>query len=366
MKQSLFGHLAFGFSQSPENLATEALCYILDRSETAKKAFVRFISQADTTLSSNLKFETQIHTSSNSSDISKEESNNSGAFRPDFAGKDNTNKYVVIGETKFWAGLTDNQPVTYLKNFPESSVLIFIAPSKRLSLLWPELIRRCKESGLDYQQTTTVNDEFRFTTIGSYPTLAITSWRKIINAMQHAVEADSDTGTLSDILQLQGLCDRMDETAFLPIQSEELTSDIGRRILQYCDLVDEITETLVNSGVASTKGLQKASWSGVTLRSMVIHNYGCQLQFNSEFWVKYGRTPIWFNVKKTGTGKYWSFAQEVKAGLIKFEMEEPPRLIQDGDSLLVPLFIPTSAEKTEVMKSLLKQIQEVIDILATL
>jgi len=366
MKQSLFGHLAFGFSQSPENLATEALCYILNRSETAKKAFIRFMSQANTTLPSNLKFETQIHASSNSSDISKEKSNNSGTFRPDFAGKDDANKYVVIGETKFRAGLTDNQPVSYLKNFLESSVLVFIAPSKRLSLLWSELIRRCKESGLDYQQTTTVDDEFRYTTIGTFPTLALTSWRKTINAMQHAVEAEGDAGTLADILQLQGLCDRMDETAFLPIQSEELTSDIGKRILQYCELVDEITETLVNSGVASTKGLQKTSSSGTTGRYMRIHNHGCFLQFNSRLWSRYGATPIWFQIQKAGTGKSWSFASEAKAKLIKLELEEPSRLIQDGNLLYVPLFIPTGAEKNEVIKSLLKQIQEVIDILATL
>ena len=365
MKQSLFGHLAFGFSQSPENLATEALCYILNRSETAKSAFVRFISQADTTLPSNLKFETQIHTSGNSSDIPKEESNNSGAFRPDFAGKDNTNKYVVIGETKFWAGLTDNQPVTYLKKFPESSVLIFIAPSRRLPLLWLELIRRCKEAGLEHQQTIIVDDEFKVATIDTCPTLALTSWRWVINAMQHAVEAEGDTGTLSDILQLRGLCDRMDETAFLPIQSEELTSDIGKRILQYCDLVDEITETLVNSGVASTKGLQKTSWSGSTGRYMVIHNHGCLLQFNSYLWSSYGATPIWFQIKKVGTGKSWIFASEAKAKLIKLELEEPSRLIQDGDVLYVPLFIPTGVEKSDILKSLLKQMQEVIDILAT-
>ena len=365
MKNSLFGHLVFGFSSSPENLATEAFCFILNRSEIANKAFVRFISQTNAALPSNLKFETQIHISGNSSGVPEEESNTLGDFRPDFAGKDNSNKHVVIGEVKFWAGLTDNQPVTYLKRFPESSVLVFIAPSRRLSLLWPELIRRCKESGLEPQDTTIVDDEFKITTFDKYPILALTSWRKVVNSIQHAVEADGDTDTLSDILQLQGLCNRMDETAFLPIQSEELTSNIGKRILQYCDLVDEITETLVNSGVASIKGLQKTSWSGATGRYMVIHSHGCLLHFNSQLWRDYGATPIWLQIQKVGTGKNWSFASEAKTKLIKLELEEPSRLLQIEDRLYVPLFIPTGVERSDVKKSLLKQIQEVTDILAT-
>src|SRR3972149_877420 len=360
MKNSLFGHLAFGFSNSPENLATEALCFILNRSETSNKAFVRFISQTKATLPSNLKFETQIHISGNSSGV-PEERNISGDFRPDFVGKDSSNKHVVIGEVKFGAALTDNQPVTYLKRFTESSVLVFIAPSKRLSLLWSELIRRCKESGLEYQQAIIVDDEFKTTTFDKYPVLALTSWRRVVNSMQHAVEADGDTDTLSDIMQLQGLCNRMDETAFLPVQSEELTSDIGKRILQYCGLVDEITETLVNSGVASTKGLQKTSWSGAYGRYMVVRDHGCLLHFNSHLWNEYGATPIWFQIKKVGTGKNWSFASEAKTKLIKLELEEPSRLIHIEDRLYVPLFIPIGVEKSDIIKYLLKQIQEVID-----
>jgi len=367
MKNSLFGHLAFGFSKSPENLATEALCYILNRSEIANRAFVHLVSQTGTALPSNLKFETQIHISGNNlSDEPEEGSSNSGDFIPDFAGKDNTSKRVVIGEAKFSAGLTDNQPVTYLKRFTESSVLVFIAPSKRLSLLWSELIRRCKESGLEYQQAIIVDDEFKTTTFDKYPILALTSWRRVVNSMQHAVEADGDTDTLSDIMQLQGLCNRMDETAFLPVQSEELTSDIGKRILQYCGLVDEITETLVNSGVASTKGLQKTSWSGAYGRYMVVRDHGCLLHFNSHLWNEYGATPIWFQIKKVGTGKNWSFASEAKTKLIKLELEEPSRLIHIEDRLYVPLFIPIGVEKSDIIKYLLKQIQEVIDILATI
>jgi hypothetical protein len=359
MKQSLLGHLVFSISNKTENLATEALCFILNRSLIANKAFIQSISQkTGLELPPNLKFNTQKF-----SDLDES--------IPDLVGLDIDGKEVILGEAKFWAGLTGNQPVTYLERLSKTSgsILIFIAPSKRFATLWPELLRRCKELGT--QQPIIEEDEFKAIAIDKYPMLALVSWRRVINSIQRAVGDDGDSETLSDIGQLQGLCDQMDETAFLPIQSEELTSDIGKRILQYCGLVDEITEILVKSGLASLRTPEgskvlRASWGGVTLRSMVIHQYGCQLQFNSTLWDKYGGTPIWFGIKKIGTGKYWTFASEAKTKLIRLGLEVPSRLIHDGDTLFVPLFIPTGVEKSDIVKSLLKQIQEVIDILATI
>jgi len=46
-------------------------------------------------------------------------------------------------------------------------------------------------------------------------------------------------------------------------------------------------------------------------------------------------------------------------------MEEPSRLFQIGDELYVPIFIPMGVEKDDVVRSLIQQIQEIIDILAT-
>ncbi|MDP1624451.1 MAG: hypothetical protein Q8L64_01650 [bacterium] len=363
MKGSLFGHLALNFSASPENLATEAFCFILNRSEAAKMAFVRFVSQVNPSLPLTLRFETQIHTPGNSSE---ENTNVTSDSRPDFAGRDDANTPVMLGEVKFWAGLTDNQPVTYLKKYPESSVLMFVAPSKRLPLLWNELIRRCKDAGLGFRSTQAEDDEFKSVNFDKEPILLLTSWRKVLNAIRNAVEADGDADILSDILQLEGLCNRMDQDAFLPIRSEELTSDTAKRILQYCELVDDITDALVNSGVASTKGLQKTSWSGVTGRYMTIHSHGCFLHFNSRLWRDFGGTPIWFQIQKAGTGKNWSFASEAKTKLIKLELEEPSRLLHIENRLYVPLFIPMGVEKSDIIKSLLKQLQEVIDILSTI
>ena len=48
----------------------------------------------------------------------------------------------VLIEAKFWAGLTDNQPNTYLARLlraGEPAVLLFVAPEQRLVTVWTEI-----------------------------------------------------------------------------------------------------------------------------------------------------------------------------------------------------------------------------------
>ena len=41
--------------------------------------------------------------------------------RPDLAGVDREGRECVLIEAKFWAGLTSNQPVAYLKRLPSTT-----------------------------------------------------------------------------------------------------------------------------------------------------------------------------------------------------------------------------------------------------
>ena len=156
----------------------------------------------------------------------------------------------------------------------------------------------------------------------------------------------------------------MDEEAFLPIRSEELTSDLGTRIIQYCEIVDEIANTLVAEKIASKKGLRASSSGGAYWQYMLIYGHGCRLQFNPVFWKSLRATPIWFGIKKVAV-KQWVFARETKEKLVRLEMEEPTRLFQIYDELLIPLYIPTNVEKADVVTSLLTQLYEVIDVMRT-
>ncbi len=115
--RSLFGHLVTRFATKPENLATESLTYILQKSPVARHAFVEFLRKnLKTNVPETLVFSQQVCGEDQSI--------------PDLVGKSG-NDEVVIVESKFWAGLTSNQPVSYLERLPKTSeaVSAFYSPT---------------------------------------------------------------------------------------------------------------------------------------------------------------------------------------------------------------------------------------------
>src|SRR5579859_5516231 len=133
---SLFGHLAHRFSTHPENLATEALNYVLASSEPAARALLSLLAEIEPGLPLDLSFETQV--------VGEDDA------RPDLVGKHPELGSVLILEAKFWAGLTAHQPVTYLTRLPRQhpAVLMVMAPGLRFQTLWTELADRCAAAGV--------------------------------------------------------------------------------------------------------------------------------------------------------------------------------------------------------------------------
>lgn len=345
--QSLFGHIVARFSNQQENLATESLHYIMQQ-HSASDAFFRFVAQLAPGLSPITRFETQSGTDKSA--------------RPDMVGKDAEGKPVLVIEAKFWAGLTDQQPVAYINALPEDrgAILLFVAPEKRFATLWPELVRRCTEAGLEIAMEAQGGSAWKIGELAAGRTLALTSWRVLLAYLLQAAEADSKPAVASDIRQLQGLCDYLDETAFLPLQSEELTAITGTRITQYCQLVDDITERLVAEGIASTKRLRATSIRGAYLRYMSIHGFGCAVSFSPRLWGEHRSTPLWFSV----LGPDWRPSSIARERLQRLEMEVPPRLIIIDDQVAVPLHLPLGTEKAQVVEALLAQVKEIADLLA--
>jgi hypothetical protein len=95
--RGLFGHLATKFGPHPENLATEALNYILAGSLASRRALIHFLAQAEIVLPPDLFFRTQVH--------------GDDSAIPDLSGVDADARRLVIVEAMFWAGLTEHPPV---------------------------------------------------------------------------------------------------------------------------------------------------------------------------------------------------------------------------------------------------------------
>src|SRR5271157_5485929 len=116
--KTVFGNIC-AKSPHPENESTEALRYILSKSKTAALAFERFVKDCGSDIPAISWFESQY--------VSQE-----GGI-PDLRCLDERGETRVLVENKFWAGLTENQPIAYLKLLPENleSVLLFVVPEAR-------------------------------------------------------------------------------------------------------------------------------------------------------------------------------------------------------------------------------------------
>jgi hypothetical protein len=338
---SLFGHLALQFDNRHELLATEALYYILASSPAARGAFVDYASQIMPSLPCDLTFRTQAAAAD-------------GAI-PDLVAADEHNLTVLLIEAKFWAGLTVNQPVTYLQHLAQApnGLLLFVAPAARAQTLWPELLLRCKSAGMPVEPRQ--DKELLHVVLAGDRHLAMVSWASLLTFLIHRLEFKGDFATAADVRQLVGLCDQMDQTAFLPLQPEELSVQLGKRLYQYCDLVDQLAAILVKEGIASRDGLRATAvkaWYGRYLK--VYGRYDCLLKFDHLLWGSVRETPIWFRVRNNG---------DAKERLLSLELEMPPASIHIGDELLIPLALPLGVEREVVFQSLLNQITRVTNLL---
>jgi hypothetical protein len=101
MADSLLSHLATKFAAHEENWATEALGYILRRSPVARDTVRDLVGKLGVALPASLVYANQV---SGDDDA-----------RPDLVARDDQGTQRLLIEAKFWAGLTEHQPVTYLE-----------------------------------------------------------------------------------------------------------------------------------------------------------------------------------------------------------------------------------------------------------
>ena len=119
-----------------EDVATNALYFILSRSDATRKALSELLGDEHGPLpiAKAQPWATDAH----------------GAI-PDLACLDEADNLVALIESKFWAPLTHNQPVTYWRGLPahKRAALLFLAPDYRVEQggLWDELEGRFTRRG---------------------------------------------------------------------------------------------------------------------------------------------------------------------------------------------------------------------------
>ena len=346
--KTVFSHIVQKrLSQENENVATEALAFIVQSSERARAGLMKLLHGIAPDLPS-LRFRTQ---------------QTEGSARPDMWGFDGGAPRVFI-ENKFWAGLTDNQPVEYLRRlagYSNPAVLLVVVPETRLETVWRELNRRLDTANLltarrspsasvSYVGVVDFGPGFTVT-----PVLAITSWAKLLSAIE--VELIDEPQQRNDLVQLRALCDVADEYA--PFSTTELTNQrIPSLILQLNSIVQRAVDLAVSEGLLNIDGLWATHfWEGPGRYVRIPNGRNVELWFGTQFrlWRERGSTPLWL-VFSTRGGR----AHEVRAVLEPWiERNGITYSEEDDGGFAVGIDVLTGEEPDQVARSIVNRLREV-------
>ena len=285
---TMFAHIVSRLTNRTEDVAVEALGFILSRSDAARRALRDLLKLEGLDVGELTDAETQV--------------GDETLARPDLAIYDGERKERVLIEAKFWAGLTENQPNAYLVRLPldeRPAVLLFVAPEARIETLWPEL-RRVIEHPFGWQPVDVSNDtEIKCALVDEGTRfLVLVSWRALLNRMLSFAMSSGDS-IEADIRQLHTLCEQQDQEAFLPIKPHELAPEIPRRMLQFNQLVDDVVKLAKERGVVSTDGVNRRSQPYGYGRYVYLGSQdadvwaGAWFGIDCTLWAQNQDTPLW-------------------------------------------------------------------------
>ena len=265
MTESLLSHIASSFINQYENVANSSLCYLLNKYREVREALEN-LTGIETQL---LDFKTEYVTDYGRPDIVGISAN--GAHQKQLVS--------LIIEGKFWAGLTKNQPVEYIKILSPEGQLLFLAPSKRVDSLIEEI-------------KVLLGEQY------SEEKIKVTSWIDFIERTKNIPTPSSFNAELqSDLYQLERLCEYVDVESMPPLDVVYLDPVHGRVTHQLASLLDDCKVQVRRWKESDFSGLSSGSgksWTGFYFRS---HGFACQLFFSSYRWfMENSKTPFFLTV----------------------------------------------------------------------
>ena len=332
-KDSLLSFIARHHTQGLEDVATDALSFILTRSKSARGALSEFLGDDGGPLPI-AKAKTQAFLEE------------SFAY-PDMALEDSDGNLAAYIESKFWAPLTHNQPVTYWEALPKDrrTVLLFIAPKIRVDeeYLWNELVSRLQEA--EHHLGPAVRSE-----AGVYAEstdlprrLMLTSWDFLLRQIEQRVKQDGDAQAGFEIAELQALATAATE-GDRPDRDEYLKQ-----------LIADAVKGIVQTGWANTDGLGVGAWIGF---------YGRNLRFAGAFsWLgivdaakKHMPAPtLWLTINSNDSGFLSRDVARARLGDTAESREE----WHGWMDLCVPIPLLAGADRSATVEAIVSELENI-------
>lgn len=277
MAELLLSYLFPKFRGSKEDLVTLSLCHILESSEAVNEAFT---DEACRRLQLNRMQHIRY----------KPQATGEKRERPDVSGTDAEGNEMIICEAKFFAGLTENQPGTYLERLIGrlNTGLIFICPETRIISLWKEVTARVSGSGAETigEQCVSVH--------GAH--MSIISWNDLMGILFSAAR-QKDQSALADLSQLEGLCRKIEDTDFIPFSDDDLSISTAKNIERYYITIDNIWDSLSSQSEfpSNTRGKRQTGLWGGYVRFIDLWDVEIGLVFSTNLWKDKATriTPFW-------------------------------------------------------------------------
>lgn len=336
---TLLAHLSARLRGGSENLATEALEYVL-RNPLVSDAFQRHLRQLAPSLPAMARYRTQVRDASDT------------GIR-DLVGSTDNGITSLVVEVKFDAPLTSNQPGTYLKALREvdgPSLLVFLVPTSRAEALWPRLMRRCAESEVHMES------EGRHVARSGTVTLAVTTWNDVLDAIGGIPLGPKSHQVLAEIDQLRGLCDRQDREGFVPFSDTFLEGDSGRYLEALDSLLIDAINLLREEHLVETVGYKWTAGQGWFGKYFKMAEVLCLLHVNYARWASQADTPLWLNVDPQADPR-------ISEALEPLRLSEPRQLFDGDGQLAIPVHVPAGKDREHCLDEIIAMLKDVRSLL---
>ena len=334
-RESLLGAVAKRQAYSLEDAATDALSFILSRRASARNALSEFLkADAGQPLSvTNVKSQAAIE---------------NGAI-PDLACRDEHDNVVAFIESKFWATLTDHQPVTYWHalSADKPAVLLFLAPHRRVESdsLWDELVDRLRKADVE------LDDEKRTDGLVTAAAkdgrrLMLTSWEVLLVHIAETVRKDGDSQACFEIDQLTGL-------AAAAVKGQKTTPDEKLR-QSFADAVDR----LKRSGWANNVGLRVGTGANYFARYFRLAGApaGLRIDYEDEKQRPDRSLWLWFWHERNAR-----LAVDDVASLL--DQEGEAGLEWRGPEVFLPIVLPEDADDQATVNAIVAELKRIARLL---
>ena len=330
-ERSLLSFIARRHTVGREDVATDALSFILSHSNSARRALSDFLSVDDEPL-----------------EIAKTDTRGADALGsiPDLTCLNAEGNLVALIESKFWAGLTHHQPVTYWEALPchRPAVLLFLAPDYRINSgsLWEELEDRLRNARHALGQADRRESLITASAKVGQQRLMLTSWNLLPDRLAQKAKDDGDDQACFKIAELQGLA--TDVTASENPRHDEILKK----------LIADAVKRVEKSGWANSDGLRVGQGFEYYGRYLRLAGASALLGIDFKAVKQMPEKPVWL-----------AFYNDPNAAVIRETVRSrlgdlaEPGFVWDSGNTCVPIALTAGADTGATLDAIVAEVERI-------